>query len=389
MDWLRKIGWLNLLLVFVPIAIVMRFAGAPATWLFIASAVSIIPLAGLMGKSTEMLAERLGPGIGGLLNASFGNAAELIIAVFALRKGLIEVVKASLTGSILGNILLVLGASFLAGGIYYPRQKFNATAAGMAATLLALAAVGLLVPAVFHAHLVLHHEQADERGLSLEVAIVLFVVYALMLLFSLRTHKHLYMGDVVEENPQHHEHEHAGDLWTAKTSTTVLLVATAFVALMSEFLVGAIEETRAQFGWTEIFVGVIVVAIVGNAAEHSSAILVAMKNQMDLSFQIAVGSGLQIALFVAPLLVFISYLPGFQPMDLVFSMTEVVAVAASVLVVGLVAHDGQSNWMEGLLLLAIYVLLGLAFYNLPEAEHHGPEAVEASQAFLLRPAAAP
>jgi Ca2+:H+ antiporter len=399
MNLLRKFGWLNVLLVFVPIAFVLRAAGADALWIFLASATAIIPLAGLMGKSTEMLAERLGPGIGGLLNASFGNAAELIIALFALRKGLVEVVKASITGSILGNVLLVMGLSLLAGGLKFRRQTFNATAAGMAATLMALAAIGLLVPAIFHGSVVVGKFLAEQQGksfpadvhereLSLEISIVLFGVYALMLLFSLKTHRHLYSGEGDEpgydsaqtaaapgEQPdhaaaaiagrqgQHHEHH---ELWSSRLATSVLLLATVFVALMSELLVGAIEATREQLGWTELFVGVIVVAIVGNAAEHSTAILVAMKNQMDLSFQIAVGSALQIALFVAPLLVFVSYLPGMPELNLVFSPLEVAAVAASVGVVGLVAYDGETNWMEGLLLLAVYGILGVAFYHLPE-----------------------
>jgi Ca2+:H+ antiporter len=359
---LRKIGWLNVLLLFVPVAFALKFTGASEVWIFVASGIAIIPLAGLMGKSTEMLSEQLGPGIGGLLNASFGNAAELIIALFALQRGLVDVVKASITGSILGNLLLVLGASFLAGGLRYSRQTFNATAAGVSATLLALAATGLLVPAMFHAHLVFHHEQANEQGVSFEIAVVLFAAYILMLVFSLKTHKHLYSADG--------ESEHFSDvesLWSKRRCFTVLLVATSFVALMSELLVGSIEATSHQLGWTQLFVGVVVIAIVGNAAEHSTAILVAMKNRMELAFQIAVGSGLQVALFVAPLLVFVSYLPGFPKLDLVFSMLEVVAVVVTVLVVGLVANDGESNWLEGLLLLAVYLILGIAFYHLPEA----------------------
>ncbi|MBW3541016.1 MAG: calcium/proton exchanger [Planctomycetes bacterium] len=375
MELLRKVGPLNLLLVSALAAVVLRFTGASATWLFLASAVGIIPLAGLMGKSTEIIAHRLGPGIGGLMNASFGNAAELIIAIFLLRAGHVATVKASITGSILGNILLVLGASFLAGGLKHRRQVFNATAAGMAATLLALAAVGLLVPALFHAHLSLHGQidPAVERDVSLEIALVLAVVYGLLLVFSLRTHKHLYSPaeseTAAEDSPVAAAHDlHGGEVpeWSQSVAIGVLLAATVGVAVMSEFLVHAIDEARAAFGWTELFVGVVVVAIVGNAAEHSTAIIVARKNQMDLSFQIAVGSGLQIALFVAPLLLFISYLPGFPQMDLVFSMLEVVAVTISVLIVGLVAYDGQSNWLEGLLLLAVYVILGIAFFHLPE-----------------------
>ena len=371
MNLIRKVGWLNLLLVFVPAAMVLEWTGGTAVAIFVVSCIAIIPLAGLMGHSTEMLAARLGPGIGGLLNASFGNAAELIIAAFALKAGMHEVVKASLTGSILGNVLLVLGASLLAGGMKFRRQSFNATAAGLASSMMALAAIALLVPALFHLHVLnVTGAPSIEQDVSLEISIVLFVAYVLMLLFSLKTHRHLYEGQEAEEQAVEHAHDHH---WPPWLSVTVLLVATAFVALMSEFLVGAVEETRNQLGWTELFVGVVVIAIVGNAAEHSSAILVAMKNQMDLSLQIAIGSGMQIALFVAPLLVFISYLPGFERLNLVFSLMEVAAVAASVFVVGLVAHDGESNWMEGLLLLAVYAVLGIAFYNLPESALHALE----------------
>ncbi len=377
MNFLRKIGILNLLLVFVPIALVMEWTHQPKLWIFVASCMAIIPLAGWMGKSTEAIAEHMGPGIGGLMNASFGNAAEMIIAVLALKEGYIEVVKASITGSILAIRTLVMGASFLAGGLRYSHQKFRVTAAGLSATLLALAAIGMLVPAFFHAHLVIHHTDADEQGVSLEIAIVLFSVYMLMLFFSLVTHKHLYgtseqlanddsSGATPIPAPAEKKSHHSPG-FSVKTGVIILIAATTGVAIMAELLVGAIEETAHAIGWTELFVGVIVIAIVGNAAEHSTAILVALKNDMDLSFHIAVGSALQIALFVAPVLVFISYLPGFpQRLDLVFSMLEVVAVAVSVMIVGMVAYDGESNWMEGLLLLAVYVILGIAFYHLPE-----------------------
>lgn len=383
-------GLLNLLLVFVPIAFVLRAVGVAEAWVFACSCIAIIPLAGLMGKSTEMLADRMGSGIGGLMNATFGNAAEMIIAVVALRAGLVDVVKASITGSILGNILLVLGASCFVGGLRFERQRFNSTAAGLSATMLALAAIGLLVPAIFHANIVFSRLFAEQRGhgfpvdaheteLSLEISIVLFVTYLLMLLFSLKTHRHLYDGQPDEgESPEDPAPKpHFSDIegaWSVRKSVGVLVAATVGVAFMSELLVGAIEATSEQLGWTELFVGVIVVAIVGNAAEHSTAILMAHKNQMDLAFQIAVGSGLQIALFVAPVLVFISFLPGFSPLNLVFSMMEVLAVGVSVLIVGLVAFDGESNWLEGLLLLAVYVILAIAFYHLPEtheAENHG------------------
>ncbi|MBI3797245.1 MAG: calcium/proton exchanger [Deltaproteobacteria bacterium] len=355
---------LLLLLVFLPVAIAMELLHADPVWIFATSAIAIIPLAGLMGQSTEHLAEHMGAGLGGLLNASFGNAAELIIAMMALRAGLLDVVKASVTGSIIGNILLVLGASAVAGGIKYQRQVFNRTAATLGVTSLVLSAIGLVVPALFHI-VVSDHPMPQEQELSLEIAIVLFVTYILSLVFALYTHKHLYSGES-EENGGHVVREALGvESWSTKKSVTVLLVATSFVALMSEFLVGAVEHTAREIGMTEVFVGVIVVAIIGNAAEHSTAILMAMKNQMDLALNIAIGSSIQIALFVAPLLVFSGYLFG-QPMNLLFSEFEVMAVALSVGIVAIVATDGESNWMEGVQLLAVYIILAIAFYFLPE-----------------------
>jgi len=354
---------LLLLLVFVPVAIVLEFSHADPVWIFAASALAIIPLAGLMGKATEHLAERMGAGLGGLLNATFGNAAELIIALIALRAGLLNVVKASITGSIIGNVLLVLGASALVGGLKYKRQTFNRTAAGLGVTSLALSAISLVVPALFHL-VVRGNPIAHEQELSLEIAIVLFVTYILSLVFALRTHKYLYDGTSIEEKT-HVTDEAIGAVgWSQTKSVAVLLVATSLVALMSEFLVGAVEHTAHAFGMTDIFVGVVLVAIIGNAAEHSTAILVAMKNQMDLALNIAVGSSIQIALFVAPMLVFAGYLFG-QPMNLLFTPFEVMAVVISVGVVSLVAMDGESNWMEGVQLLAVYIILAIAFYFLP------------------------
>jgi Ca2+:H+ antiporter len=310
-----------------------------------------------MGRATEHLAGRMGSGIGGLLNATFGNAAELIIALMALRAGLYDVVKASITGSIIGNILLVLGLAVLCGGIKHRHQKFNRTSAGIGATLLVLSAIGLVVPAIFH-HIVHGTAAARERQMSLEIAIVLFILYLASLFFSLKTHRHLYTGERVSE-------VHAGNgAWSVRKSVVVLAVATFGVALMSEALVSAVAATAASFGFTEVFVGVILVAIIGNAAEHSTAVLVAMKNQMDLAVNIAIGSSIQVALFVAPVLVFASYLFG-RPMDLVFSTFEVVAVTIAAGVATLVAMDGESNWMEGAQLLGVYAILGLAFYFLP------------------------
>ena len=356
---------LKLFLVFVPLAVFAEHLHWGAMPVFVLSAIAIIPLAGIMGKATEQLASRLGAGIGGLLNATFGNAAEMIIALMALQKGLYDVVKASITGSIIGNILLILGLAMVAGGAKRERQKFDRTAAAASSTLLLLAAIGLVVPTVFHMvaegavtakRLTMAQEIAIERSLSLEIAIVLFAAYILSLLFALRTHAHLYDGAA---------EEHAHEPVNVGRAVITLLVATAMIAWMSEMLVGAVEEASHVLGLTEVFVGVIVVAIVGNAAEHSTAVLVAIKNQMDLSLNIAIGSSIQIALFVAPLLVFVSYFMPHGPMDLRFTVFEVLAVIASVLVVNLVAQDGESNWLEGVLLLAVYVILGLAFYFLP------------------------
>ena len=385
-SWLRpRLDWL---LVFVPIAIALRFVPAleNPTALFVVSCLSIIPLAGWMGRATEHLAEHLGQGIGGLLNATFGNAAELIIALFALSKGLTGVVKASITGSIIGNILLVLGLSFLAGGLKFRKQEFNRVAASVSATALTLGAIALVIPTVFHqAAAMVPVAQGGwtpekEQGLSLAIAVVLFLTYALTLVFSLVTHRELFGGDdskavarvAGEERTRMEAEEGAHAPWSVGKAVGVLVGATAFVALISEFLVGAIERARESLGLTEVFVGVIVVAIIGNAAEHSSAILMAVRNKMDISIGIAVGSSLQIALFVAPLLIFASYLFG-SPMDLEFTVPEVVAVVASIIVVEQISSDGESNWIEGLQLLSVYAVLAVLFYFLPDV-HPGAHA---------------
>lgn len=352
---------LNLLLVFVPAAFILEFTHAKPILVFAASALAIIPLAGLMGKATEHLAEKLGEGIGGLLNATFGNAAELIIAVMALRKGLYDVVKASLTGSIIGNVLLVFGLSAIAGGLKYPVQRFNKTAASLGTTLLMLSAIALVIPAIFHT-IATGSGAAVENELSLEISIVLIICYVLSLIFSLKTHKHLYVSDLDAEAEQA-----AGTHgWSQKKSVTVLLVATVIVAVMSEFLVGAVEEAAHALHMSDVFVGVILVAIIGNAAEHSTAVLMALKNKMDLALNIAVGSSIQVALFVAPTLIFLSYLIGGRgPMDLRFTTFEVVAIGISVFTVSQISQDGESNWMEGVQLLAVYIILGIAFFYLP------------------------
>jgi len=353
------------LLVFVIIAPLAHLLHWGPLAVFACSAIAIVPLAGMMGESTEKLASRLGEGVGGLLNATFGNAAELIIALAALQRGLYDVVKASLTGSIIGNTLLVLGLAMVAGGAKREKQTFDRAAAAASSTLLLLAAIALVVPAAFHfvadsavasGKLSPARETLLERDLSLEISVVLIVAYILSLLFTLKTHKHLYSGG--SQDAAHHPVKigHA---------VVTLLVATALIAWMSELLVGAVEEASHVLGLTEIFVGVIVVAIIGNAAEHSTAVMVAMKNKMDLALNIAIGSSIQIALFVAPVLVFASYLMPHGPMNLRFSAFEVLAVIAATVVVNLVSADGESNWLEGAMLLAVYTVLGLAFYFLP------------------------
>ncbi len=376
----RTSGWLTALLLAVPVAIGLRLSDARPIWLFLASCLAIIPLAGLMGRATEQLAERLGPGLGGLMNATFGNAAELIIALFALFNGLDQVVKASITGSIIGNILLVMGASLLAGGLRHDVQRFNRTAAGAGSTMMVLAAFGMLIPAIFHAlpevtsaDLLLEHE------LSVGVSIVLLLAYAAHLTFSLITHKGLFNPDPADGSIDAHDGQH-GPAWSKSKAFGVLLGATLFVAWMSEILVGAVEGASHTLGLNGVFVGVIVVAIVGNAAEHSTAILVALKNKMDLSVNIAIGSSLQIALLVAPVLVLASYLRD-EPMDLLFSTLEVVAVLMSVAIARMVAEDGESNWLEGVMLLTVYVILALAFFFLPgRAGVHGHAQPEPSPA---------
>ena len=350
---------LNWMLLFVPVAVAAEMMHVDPLYVFLASALAIIPLAGWMGRATEWMAEHLGSGIGGLLNATFGNAAELIIAIMALRAGLHDVVKASITGSIIGNILFVLGLAIVAGGAKRRELRFNRTAASLATTLLALSAIALVVPALFH-RLSSNAGTPVEQTLSLEISVVLAATYVLSLFFTLHTHKHLYVGHGDEESDTAIG-MHKVPLWK---SGLILLAATTLVAIMSEFLVGAVEHTAERLGMTDVFVGVFIVAVVGNAAEHSTAVLVAMKNKMDLAVNIAVGSSLQVALLVAPTLVFVSYAFG-KPLDLLFTTFEIAAIVLSVAVVNLIASDGESNWMEGVLLLAVYTILGLAFYTMP------------------------
>jgi Ca2+:H+ antiporter len=356
-------GWPYLLVPFIPVAIGLDLANASAEAIFFTAALGIIPTAALMGLATEELATRSGPGIGGLLNVTFGNAPELIIALFALGEGLQEVVKASIIGSILGNILLVLGAAMLVGGIGRDRQYFSATAANVQSLMLFLAAAAMVMPAIFE--LVegtglpsVNAERVDYGStvehLSFAVAVVLAATYVAGLLFSLRTHRDIF-------NPPEDRREDTTFGWSARRSVAMLAIAGVAVGVMSEVLVGSISEASQSVGLSEFFIGVIVIAIVGNAAEHWVAVLVAHKNRMNLAVNIAIGSSAQVALFVAPILVFASFVLGPEPMALVFNGFEMGAILFAVLIANYVTHEGESTWFEGVQLLAVYLILGLAF----------------------------
>jgi Ca2+:H+ antiporter len=356
-------GWPYLLVPFIPIAIALELADATATLVFVASALGVIPTAALMGRATEELSARSGPGVGGFLNVTFGNAPELIIAFFALREGLQEVVKASIVGSILGNILLVMGAAMFVGGLKRDRQRFDRTAANVQALMLLLAVAALVMPAVFQlveggglpaptAKAV--HFGGDVEALSIGMAIVLLCTYLAGLAFSLRTHRDLF-------NPRE-AHEEEGEPWTVRRSVTMLAIAGVAVGVMSEILVGSITEASHDIGLSPFFVGIIVVAIVGNAAEHWVAIYFALRDRMNMSVNIAIGSSAQIALFVAPVLVLLSLFVGPFELSLVFNGFELAALLLAVLVAQQVTQEGESTWFEGLQMLALYLVLGITFY---------------------------
>ncbi len=356
--WFRpSLDWL---LVFIPVAVLSSFFAADRhVLIFVTAGLAIVPLAGWMGDATGQLARRTGEGIGGMLNATFGNAAELIIGLLALREGLFPVVKASLTGSIIGNILLVLGASFLSGGVRFKQQSFHGAGARIQSTMMTLAAIALILPAAFH-HLS-QEPHATEIDLSLEIAVVLLVTYALGLLFTLHTHRDFFAGHA---GPEGGNGEGSGTRsWTH--SLLLLAASTGLIAWMSEILVGSVRPAAESLGMTDLFVGVIVIAVIGNAAEHSTAVLMAIQDRMDLSLGIALGSSIQIALFVAPVLLFASYWIAPHPMDLVFTPIEVLAVFLAVVLANEISQDGESNWLEGLQLLVVYVLLGLVFFFMP------------------------
>ncbi len=346
--------YLLALLIFVPMAIGLELAHGPATLVFLSSAIGVIPLAGLMGVATEHLARRTGPRLGGLINATLGNTAELIIAIFAIREGLLELVKASITGSILGNILLVLGLSILMGGLRNGLQRFDRQTAGLNATMLALAAIALAIPAIFGHAIEQQNHQAVEY-LSLGVAAVMICIYVLSLGYSLFSGKR---GHSVPE-------EELERGWGIPFVVLTLLGATVFICWLSEILVGVVQEVVASWGVTEFFLGVIAIPLVGNVAEHLVGVQAAWRNRMELSLAISVGSSLQIALFVAPALVFLSLFLGGEPLNLVFNQFELVSVAAAVGIAGLISLDGETTWLEGAQLLGVYIIIGLAFFFLP------------------------
>jgi Ca2+:H+ antiporter len=346
---------LLILLLAIPLAFFAEVGHWGELWVFLLSALGVIPLARFIGDATEALAQYTGPRVGGLLNATLGNAAELIITVFAIREGLLDLVKASITGSILGNLLLVLGMSMVVGGLRNGIQKFHRQQATNNAILLALAIVALVVPSLF-SHSIGPESSIEVEALSLGVAGVMILLYGFGLVFSLR------IADSTLSSGIHRPESKKA--WTRKKAFAVLAVATIGVAYLSELLVGAVEPVVISLGISEFFLGIILIPLIGNVAEHLVAVQVASQNHMDLSVEVAIASSLQIALFVAPVLVFASLLLG-HPLTLIFNQFELIALMAGVLIAALVSADGESNWLEGVELLAVYAILGLAFYLLP------------------------
>ena len=344
-------------LVFVPVSFWLGLTHAAPTAVFVVSCLAVLPLAGLMGESTEHLGHHTGPAIGGLLNATFGNAAELIIGFMALRAGETEIVKASLTGSILGNMLMVLGLAMFVGGLKHKELRFSRMAAETGSGMMVLATVALVIPAIYAA--VTHHREPEHvEAISLDISVVLILTYVASLLFSLWTHEQLFAppADAAASLSD------AGEKpWSLARSLVVLLVSAVLIGFVSEFLVGAIHAAGESLGLGKVFMGVVVIAVIGNAAEHSTAVLMAAKNKMDLAFGIAMGSSMQIALFVAPVLVIAGHAMG-RPLGLEFTLLEVAGVMLSVMAVAHLASDGRTNWFEGVQLLAIYAILAVAFF---------------------------
>ncbi|MEP6987901.1 MAG: calcium/proton exchanger [Chloroflexota bacterium] len=345
------------MLIFVPIALIAKLANADPLLIFILACLGIIPLADLIGEATEEIAHHTGPKVGGLLNATLGNAAELIITILAIQAGLLDLVKASIVGSIIGNLLLVMGFSLVLGGLKHGIQKFDARQAGLNATLLILAVVALVVPSLFDA--AIKANKAAEFGMSEGVAVVMIILYVLSIIYSF-SHQNSEPADAIEREAIEPEAK-----WSVRTAALVLVGTTIGIVLLSEALVGAVEHVTATLGLSEFFIGIIVIPLVGNIAEHIVAVQVALKNKMELSLAVSVGSSLQVALFVAPVLVFITLILTGQPLLLVFSTFELIAIFATVLIAAFIALDGESNWLEGAMLLAVYVIIAIAFFYLP------------------------
>ena len=356
---LTKSSAIYFLLIFAPIAAALDLVNADHLLLFLVSAIALIPLAKLIGDSTEHLATQYGPTVGSLLNVTFGNAAEIIIGVVAINAGLIDLVKASITGSILGNILLIFGLSIIAGGFRYKDQSFSRENIGFQSSMLFLAIIGLAVPTILASTTLSPLESQNQvQLLSDALAIILLVVYILGIVFTFITHKHLFTpppesADDVQESHATH--------WSKKKSFLLLAASMAGVVVVSEILVASVETTSKEFGFGELFVGAIIVGIVGNAAEHSSAILLARKGKIELSIGIAAGSGTQIALFVVPILVFAGIVMG-QPFTLVFTLLELATIFLAAIILNLIVHDGRSNWFEGVMLTAVYIIIAIAFF---------------------------
>lgn len=354
------------MLLFIPATLVGEFViHADPILIFIMAALAIIPLAHFIGEATEELAIHTGPRLGGLLNATLGNAAELIITIFAIREGLLDLVRASITGSIIGNLLLILGLSLFLGGLKNGRQTFDRRTAGMNATLLVLAVVALMIPSLFD--VAIQDDKAAELGLSEGVAVLMIILYGLTVYYSFTSDQvFAEEGQALAEGHQAIKEAHHAPKWSIQTAGIILAAATLGIVFMSEALVGAVEHVTHQLSLSEVFLGVIIIPLVGNVAEHLVAVQVAYKNKMELSLAVSLGSSLQIALFVAPVLVFISLLFG-ETLLLVFSTFELIALFAASIIAAFVAQDGESNWLEGTMLLAVYSMIGLAFYYLPNA----------------------
>jgi Ca2+:H+ antiporter len=366
-NYLRSEPLASLMLA-IPLAIIAHFAGWGELWVFILSAVGVIPLARYIGEATEVLAAYTGPKLGGLLNATLGNAAELIITIVAIREGLLELVKASITGSILGNLLMVLGFSMVLGGIRNGVQRFERRQASRNAILLALAIVALVIPSLL-SHYIGSDGSLQVEALSLGVAGVMIVLYALGIIFSFKGEDGplvpIQTGEQKPPKPKHNKSKkNHKNGWSVRMALIVLGLSTIGIAYLSELLVGAVEPVVVSLGVSEFFLGIILIPIVGNVAEHLVAVKVAIENHMDLSVEISIASSLQIALFVAPVLVFVSLLMG-NPLTLIFNEFELLALIAGILIAALVSADGESNWLEGAELLAVYLILGLAFFLLP------------------------